>query len=156
MGRFPLWLAKGPPQAKYAHRNEISSCRVQEEEACDQRQRKKKSQVVPKLGGAIRDVREIDVYTPALDFKKILRERSYVSGPPPPKEYLHGIIDMIPRNQIGFHQFGPVYTSEEELHSSLMSVVSGRGAQHDHPTVQRTVYESLKHKPRLARAYMNS
>ena len=110
-----------------------------------------------KLGGAIRDnVRQVDVYTPKLDFKRILRDAAYVSGPPRPKTYLHGVIDMIPRNQIGFHQYGPVYTGEEELHKSLIGAVSGRGASGDHPTVQKAVYESLKHRPELLATYMNA
>ena len=110
-----------------------------------------------KLGGAIRgDVRQMDVYTPALDYKRILRDAAYTPGAPRPKEYLHGIIDMIPRNQIGFHQYGPVYTGEEEFHRSLIGAVSGRGASADHPTVQKAVYESLKHRPELLANYMNA
>ena len=110
-----------------------------------------------RLGGAIRDdVRQVDVYTPKLDFKRVLRDAAYLSGPPRPKTYLHGVIDMIPRNQIGYHQYGPVYTSEEELHRSLLGAVSGRGASDDHPTVQKAVYESLKHRPELLATYMNA
>ena len=110
-----------------------------------------------KLGGAIREgVRQLDVYTPALDYKQILRDAAYVSGPPRPKEYLHGIVDFIPRNLIGHHQVGPIYTGEEEFHSSLVASVSGNGASGDHPTVQRAVYESLKHKPDLLSHYMHS
>ena len=110
-----------------------------------------------RLGGAIRDdVRQVDVYTPKLDFKRILRDAAYLSGPPRPKTYLHGVIDMIPRNQIGYHQYGPVYTGEEELHRSLIGAVSGRGASGDHPTVQKAVYESLKHRPELLANYMNA
>ena len=117
---------------------------------------------MPKLkgeryGGAIRDdVRQIDVYTPKPDFKQILRDAAYVSGPTRPKTYVHGVIDMIPRNQIGYHQYGPVYTGEEELHRSLIGAVSGRGASGDHPTVQKAVYESLKHRPELLAHYMNA
>ena len=110
-----------------------------------------------KLGGAIRDdVRQMDVYTPGLDFKQILREAALVSGEPAQKEYLHGLIDMIPRNQIGFSQYDRVYMSEEELHKSLLKSVSGRGAAEDHPTVQRAMYETLKHQPQLLHLYMHS
>ena len=110
-----------------------------------------------KLGGAIRDdVRQVDVYTPKLDFKRILRDAAYLSGPPRPKTYLHGVIDMIPRDQIAYYQYGPVYTGEEEFHRSLIGAVSGRGASADHPTVQKAVYESLKHRPELLATYMNA
>jgi len=91
-----------------------------------------------------------------MDYKKILRESAYLSGPPRPKKYLHGIIDMIPRNQIGWHQFPPLYTSESELHGSIIGALSGRGASNDHPTVQKAVHETLKHKPSLLRHYMHT
>ena len=121
-----------------------------------QKKRKKKKSE-DKLGGAIRDdVRQVDVYTPKLDFKRILRDAAKLSGPPRPKSYLHGVIDMIPRNQIGYHQYGPIYTGEEELHRSLIGAVSGRGASGDHATVQKAVYESLKHRPELLANYMNA
>ena len=110
-----------------------------------------------KLGGAIRDdVRKVDVYTPGFDYKQILRDAALVSGPPRPKEYLHGIIDFIPRNQIGHHQYGPVYTGEEDFHNSLINSVTGDGASVDHPTVQRAVYESLKHLPGVLSHYMHA
>ena len=110
-----------------------------------------------KLGGAIKgDVRKMDVYTPGLNFKQILRDAAMVSGGPRPKEYLHGVIDMIPRNQIGFTQYERVYMSEEELHKSLLKSLSGRGAAEDHPTVQRAMYETLKHQPQLLHLYMHS
>ena len=120
-------------------------------------QKKKKVKGEDKLGGAIRDdVRQVDVYTPKLDFKRILRDAAYLSGPPRPKTYLHGVIDMIPRDQIAYYQYGPVYTGEEEFHRSLIGAVSGRGASADHPTVQKAVYESLKHRPELLATYMNA
>ena len=109
-----------------------------------------------KLGGAIKqDVRKMDLYTPAMDFKTILRDRAMLKGEPRPQQYLHGVIDFIPRNQIGFHQYGPEHVSENELHHSLLKVVSGGGAKEDHPTVVQTVYETLKHIPELAHAYMH-
>ena len=110
-----------------------------------------------KLGGSIPDdVRKLDVYTPGFDYRQVLRDAAYLKGAPRPKEYLHGVIPMIPRNSLGWHTFPVVHTSEEEFHTSLMSSVSGRGASGDHPTVQRAVFESLKDKPDLAQIYMNS
>ena len=44
-----------------------------------------------KLGGSIQaDVRKLDVYTPGFDYKQILRDAALLSGPPRPKEFLHG------------------------------------------------------------------
>ena len=127
------------------------------EEPTKPQKKKRSKKGEDKLGGAIRDdVRQVDVYTPKLDFKRVLRDAAYLSGPPRPKTYLHGVIDMIPRNQIGYHQYGPVYTGEEELHRSLIGAVSGRGASGDHPTVQKAVYESMKHRPALLANYMNA
>lgn len=109
------------------------------------------------LGGAIRaDVRQQDVYTPGFDLKSVLRTAALLKGAAPPKEYLHGVIDMIPRNQLGWHTYGPMYTSENEFHRGLMRGVSGRGASRDHPTVVRAVNESLKHMPELQNAYMRA
>ena len=109
------------------------------------------------LGGAIKaDVRQQDVYTPALDLKSILRAAALVQGSPAPKEYLHGVIDMIPRNQLGWHTYGPIHTSEKEFHRGLMRGVTGRGASKDHPTVARAVGESLKHLPELFHSYMRT
>ena len=110
-----------------------------------------------KLGGAISaNVRKLDVYTPGVDYKNILRHAAMVSGAPRPKQYLHGVVDMIPRNQLGGHTTMPMYTSEDEFHRSLIRGLSGRGASNDHPSVVRAVGESLKDKPDLFHHYMNS
>ena len=101
-------------------------------------------------------MRQQDVYTPGFDLKNVLRAAALLKGPPRPKEYLHGVVDMIPRNQLGWHTYGPVHTSEKEFHRSLMKGVSGRGASKDHPTVVRAVGESLKHLPELLDAYMQT
>ena len=108
------------------------------------------------LGGSINDdVRKMDLYTPALDHKTILRQAAFVQGQPP-KSFLAETIDFIPRNHIGFYQYHPVYTSEEALHNSLIQSVTGHGARRDHPVVQRSVYESLKHEPKLLQAYLHA
>ena len=110
-----------------------------------------------KLGGAVRsDVRQLDLYTPAPDTKRVLWDAAKLSGPPRPPAQVHGVVDMISRNQLGWHTFGPLHTSEAEFHTSLMESVSGRGASGDHPTVQKAVAESLKHHPRILTHYMNA
>ena len=157
MARIPLILAQSTSQTEYETGYEIGIGFVQKEIEGPQKKKQKIEGKPLKLGGAIRDdVRKLDLYTPSLDYKKILRDAAYVSGPPRPKTYLHGVIDMIPRNQIGFYQYPVIHTSEEELHYALLKSVSGRGARYDHPTVQRSVYESLKHNPDLAHAYMHA
>ena len=157
MDRFSVIVAKIAPKAEYETGYEIGSGAVQKEVKGAKKKKQKIEGKPLKLGGAIRDdVRKLDLYTPSLDYKKILRDAAYVSGPPRPKTYLHGVIDMIPRNQIGFYQYPVIHTSEEELHYALLKSVSGRGARYDHPTVQRSVYESLKHNPDLAHAYMHA
>lgn len=74
------------------------------------------------------------------------------------REYLHGAVDMQPRNQLAFFQYLPSFEGENEhdLHQNILGLVSGGGASKDHPRVQKTVYESLKHHPRLAAAYLNA
>lgn len=111
----------------------------------------------PKLGGAIRsDVRKLDLYTPPPDYKRVLWDAAKLSGPPRPPAQVHGVVDMIARNQLGWHTYGPLYTSESEFHDSLKKSVSGRGASEDHPTVQKAVAESLKHHPQLLQHYMRA
>ena len=111
-----------------------------------------------KIGGAISgDVRKLDVYTgPVLDYKKIFREAAFLPGAARPREYLHGVVPLAPRNVLGAHTFGAIHTSEQEFHTALLGAVSGRGAKGDHPSVQHAVYESLKHKPDLLATYLHA
>jgi len=74
------------------------------------------------------------------------------------REYLHGAVDMVPRNMLAYFQYYPSVEGENEhtLHKHLTTLVSGHGATRDHPRVRKAVFESLKHHPKLARMYLNS
>ena len=101
----------------------------------------------------------MNVSTPAMpSIHKVLRESHYVQGSPAMREYLHGAVDMQFRNQLAYFQYFPSYDGENEhdLHRNLQSLVTGGGASKDHHRVQKTVYESLKHHPKLAAAYLNA
>lgn len=101
----------------------------------------------------------MNVATPEMPaIHKVLRESHYLQGSPPMREFLHGAVDMQVRNQLAYFQYYPSYSGEtdEELHRNLQSLVTGKGSSGDHPRVQRAVYESLKHHPKLAAAYLNA
>jgi len=108
------------------------------------------------VGGAISGkMRKADLSVPKLpSINQILREARNYAVPPTP-EYMQSVIDMSPKNDIGFYQYNAVFEaeSERELHNNLKQLVSGNGAKHDHPRVARSIYESFKHKPSLADLY---
>ena len=112
------------------------------------------------LGGAIRgDVRKMNVVVPEMpSIHKLLREVAYTQGSAPMTEYIHGAVDMNPRNLLAYYQYYPSFQGEREqdLHSTLMSLTKHGGASKHHHRVQKTIYESLKHHPKLASLYLNS
>ena len=112
------------------------------------------------LGGAIRDdVRIMNVETPAMPtFDDILKDTRYLQGSPLMAEYLHGVADLNYTNDLAMFQYQPAFEGEREvdLHNNLTSLVTGKGAKHDHPLVARTILESFKHMPKLARLYGNA
>ena len=112
------------------------------------------------LGGAIRsDVRQMNLDVPQIpSINQVLREASFVQSSPQMSEYIHGVVDMIPRNLIGYYQYYPSFQGEREtdLHQHLVSLTKEGGASKHHHRVQKTVYESLKHHPKLATMYLNS
>ena len=112
------------------------------------------------MGGAIQsNVQKMNVETPELPrIDKILRQTQMLTSSPQMYEYIHGLTDFIPRNQIGFYQYPRSYVGENEadLHRNLKTLVTGRGASKDHHLVATSVHESLKHIPKLASLYLNS
>lgn len=112
------------------------------------------------LGGAIKtDVHKMNVETPELPgIDKVLRQTQLLTASPIMYEYIHGLTDYIPRNQIGFYQYPRSYVGENEvdLHRNLKTLVTGKGASQDHHMVATAVHESLKHIPKLASLYLNS
>ena len=74
---------------------------------------------------------------------------------PPLVEFLHGVVDFIPRNIVHGDPFAWKYTarSETELHSALMKKTTGKGLKHDHPEVAHSIFQSLKEYPELVSLY---
>lgn len=109
------------------------------------------------MGGAIRaDVRVMNTETPALpSFEDTLKETRYLQGSPLMAEYLHGVANLNYTNDMAMFQYQPTFEGESEvdLHNNLRSLVTGRGARHDHPLVARTIMESFKHMPKLVNLY---
>ena len=113
------------------------------------------------MGGAIRDdVRKMEISTrpPTDTIQSILRNASFLEGNARLPEVLHGMVsDMNQKNMFAMYQYYPSYSPETEkhLHDNLKSLLSGHGAKKDHPIVAKTVAESFKHIPELARLYIN-
>ena len=94
----------------------------------------------------------------AVTIDKILKDAALLGPAPYLPSLVHGIVDMIPRNQIGWNQMTSTYhaTTEQQLHDSLVKLTTGRGAKYDHPRVARAVFESFKHHPELTTLYHNA
>ena len=112
------------------------------------------------LGGAIDPKRvrfkDIESRAPETDnMDKIMREQAFLSGPPRMQEFMHGVTDYRPQNNIGFWQFDNEWkkNSEQALHQSAMTLLSGQGAKSDHPRIQKLVHETLGHMPELLHLY---
>ena len=125
-------------------------------------ERKKKIKKVDKadalLGGAIetKKVRFQDVESRKPDvYDRAMRHASYISGGPVLEGFMHGVVDFRPRNVIGYDQYAHFYEKhpEEYLHQSAMQLVSGSGAQKDHPRIQRLFHESFKQMPEIMNLY---
>lgn len=84
----------------------------------------------------------------------VLQKRAMTQGQPAGKEVLHGVPDMIPRNDIGFNQYLHFYQKypEEELYRNVMPQLTGKSST-DHPRIQRLVHESIGHIPELLHMY---
>lgn len=114
------------------------------------------------MGGAIRgDVRKINMATAPIPtihqhLRQLVSYNQEVSAPM--REMMFGAVNLNQTTQIGYTQFHPSYEGEREydFHKNLKSLVRGGGASSDHPRVQRSVLESLKHMPRLAHVYLNA
>mgnify|MGYP006397234189 FL=1 len=109
----------------------------------------------------------------AIDPKKVKREDSEGATLPPPiqqilkvaamtdvrapplVEYLHGVVDFIPRNIVHGDPFAWKYgaRSETELHSALMDKTTGKGLRHDESQVAHSIFQSLQQYPELVSLY---
>ena len=74
---------------------------------------------------------------------------------PPLVEFLHGVVDFIPRNIVHGDPFAWKYIarSEKELHTSLVNKTTGRGLKHDEPQVAHSIFQSLQQYPELTQLY---
>lgn len=90
-----------------------------------------------------------------LTVDRILKDAAILGPAPRIPELIHGVVDMIPTNKIGWNQMTSTYHSnnEDELHQSLVKLTTGRGARYDHPRVARAIFESFKHYPELTDLY---
>jgi hypothetical protein len=64
--------------------------------------------------------------------------------------------NMIPRVMHPYSSYSHMMQAdaEENITKGIIDGVSGRGADSDHPYVQRAVWETLKHRPELLRIYL--
>ena len=148
--------------------NEAGCCRIPCSEGKgrqSEKERAKKKKLIDDkaeelLGGAIDPKRvrfkDIESRAPETDnMDKIMREQAFLSGPPRMQEFMHGVTDYRPLNNIGYWQYDHEWKkhSEQALHKSAMKLLSGDGAKGDHPRIQKLVHETLGHMPELLHLY---
>ena len=113
------------------------------------------------MGGAIKpaEIKLASVEpTGKIAINKILKDAALLGPAPYLTEYVHGLTDMIDRNMIGGDQYAHRFhaSNENELHTALTKLTTGRGHKHDHPRVARAIFESFKHAPKIAALYQRS
>ena len=93
-----------------------------------------------------------------IEIDQILKDAALLGPAPSMESLVHGVVDMIPRNHIGWNQMTATYhaSNESDLHSSLVKLTTGRGEKYDHPRVSRAIFESFKHAPDLMNLYHNA
>ena len=84
--------------------------------------------------------------------------RTAVQLTPPAQQltnFVHGLVDFIPRNIQGGDQFYHKYVarSEKELHENLVKHTTGKGLKHDNPEVANAIFNSLQGYPELLNLY---
>ena len=111
------------------------------------------------LGGSIS--KKVKIVEPQLvglpsEVDQVLQQSIYMTPTPRLSEFSHGLVSMVPTNQLGFDQYEGAYHArdEQKLHDALHKGVSGRGARYDNPRFARAVFESLKSAPAIAHAYL--
>ena len=84
----------------------------------------------------------------------LLQQRAISRGPLPVQGMVHGLPDMISRNNIAFFQYIHFFQKhpEEELYRNVLPMLTGKSST-DHPRVQRLVHESIGHIPELFSLY---
>ena len=95
-----------------------------------------------------------------MSVNRILKDRvmqSYFA--PALKEYIHGLVDFIPRNEVSANQLTANIHArrEEDLHDALVSKTSGRGMKFEKdPHVARAIFSSFEQHPELLKLYHRS
>ena len=64
--------------------------------------------------------------------------------------------NMIPRVMHPYSSYSHMMQADREEHvtKGIIDGTSGRGADTDHPYIQRAIWETLKHKPELLQIYL--
>ena len=89
-----------------------------------------------------------------LTIDHIMQRAVMMPGQPRGEPMIHGVVDMIPKNDIAFSQYIHYFGrhAEEELFSNVMGLVTGKGST-DHPRVQSLIHHSFGHIPELISLY---
>ena len=114
------------------------------------------------MGGAIETnkvrFKDIETRRPDTNIDRVM-QRVALGGPSAPAvvpmpAMVHGLPDMIPRNNIAFNQYIHFFGkhNEEELFHNVMSLLTGKGST-DHPRVQALMQHSLGGHPDLLSLY---
>ena len=93
---------------------------------------------------------------PSLHIDQVLSGIQLMDAPAPMvTEFVHGLVDFIPRNIIGGDQFSWKYHAreEKELHEHLVKETKGKGFKHDDPVVAKVIYDSFEMYPLLQDLY---
>ena len=110
------------------------------------------------LGGAIRkDVRFTETATRGPDTANFLKDMPTRSFAGSTSQYLsHALPDMRHQNMYPMtcYEYKYIAAGENDVRKRLERMVTGHGADHDHPVVRRAVHQSLQHHPELLRTYL--
>ena len=114
------------------------------------------------MGGAIdpskTELREVE--PKEMTVNRILKDRVMQSySAPMLKEYIHGLVDFIPKNEVSANILvrNMHARREEDLHAALVQKTSGRGMRYEKdPHVARAIFSSFEQHPELLKLYHRS
>ena len=115
-----------------------------------------------KLGGAIDPASVVlkEAEPKEMTVNRILKDRVMQSySAPRLKEYVHGLVDFIPRNEVSANLLTRNIHArkEKDLHDALVRKTSGRGMKYEKdPHVARAIFSSLEQHPELLKLYHRS
>lgn len=92
-----------------------------------------------------------------MSVNRILKDRVFQSySAPQLTEYIHGLVDFIPKNEVSANQLTRNIHArkEEDLHKALVSKTTGRGMRYEKdPHVARAIFSSFEQHPELLKLY---